>query len=138
MARHCWFLIIFCLGLGLTGCSTAVLVGPFGGTLEQATSFNPPPGKAGIYLIRDFAIVGAGAPANYDLDLVYFASIRTRTCVYATIPPGDHYLRMRYINDGLLVHMDAGKNYFFLAKLNDPVARQLSESDGERYVNEYK
>ena len=95
---------------------------------------------AGIYLIRKGGIVGAAAAWKYDLDLVPLAELRPRNCVYAAVPPGDHYLRTTYSEKGQPIHAQAGKNYFYLVDNGSfsGSLKQLSEQEGEAYVNKYK
>ena len=141
--RRCGLLLLLSLCglcLTLTACSSKVLVSPQGGTLEQATTFTPPPGMTGIYLVREGGIVGAAVAWKYDLDLVPLADLRPRNCVYAAVPPGDHYLRTTGMEKGLPIHAEAGKNYFFLVDVGSFSGGfiTLSDKQGQAYVNEYK
>lgn len=139
-AWHLWYLLFLGLCLGLTGCSSAVFVGPMSGTMKAATSFKPPPGMAGIYVIRQGGILGAAVAWQYDLDLLPLAGLRPRNCVYVAVPSGDHYLRTTGSEQGQPIHAQAGKNYFYLVDNSSFSGGfiPLSEKDGEAYVNDYK
>ena len=129
--------LAFCLGL--TGCASRVSVGTHGGTMAEATSFKPPQGMAGIYVIRKGGIVGAAVAWKYDLDLVPLAELRPRTCVYVAVPAGDHYLRTTGSKKGQPIHAEAGKNYFCLVNNSSFSGGfiTLSEKEGEAYVKKY-
>lgn len=140
--RNCFaYVVLLGLGLGLPGCaSSGISLGADGGNMADATSFKPPQGKAGIYLIRKGGMVGAAVAWKYDLDLIPLAALRTKSCVYVAVDPGDHYLRTTYSRKGEPISAEAGKNYFYLVE-NGSFAgglKLLSEKDGEAYVNAYK
>jgi hypothetical protein len=112
------------------------------GLKQQALSFTPPSGMAGLYVIRSWHLGGAAVNWGIRLDYQYFGSLETSSYLYSPILPGKHFLRMGASGDSKVTTFiaKAGENCFFSThpKLGGIVFDQDSESDGHKYVRKYK
>jgi hypothetical protein len=161
-----WLAIAF-LGLlitQITGCETPPpTTVPEGSAAmkQQALSFTPPAGKAGIYVIRPYQFNFEEAydyrlfdyyNANIHIGLDYqeFGSLQTNSYLFGLVPPGKHALGPSDIDlldsRSLSVQFtaEAGKNYYFTATgRGDLIPRDLhitpiSETNGQAYVRQFK
>jgi hypothetical protein len=111
---------------------------------QQALSFTPPPGKAGLYVIRLCHFYNdsyyGGSVVLFDISLDYqdFGSLETNSYLFATLPAGNHVLGPLHFT------VAAGSNYYFTAThAGASRARHLevdaiSETDGQAYVRKFK
>jgi hypothetical protein len=127
----------------ITGCSSV----PEGSAVmkQQALSFTPPPGKAGIYVIRPYHMLGAAVLNNISLDYQVFGALGTSSYLYGTVSPGLHTLRSSLGAGSMEVvpfTVEAGKNYYFEAgaslTANTILIKSISETDGQAYVRKFK
>jgi hypothetical protein len=111
---------------------------------QQALSFAPPPGKAGVYVIRPYHMLGAAILNNISLDYQVFGALETSSYLYGTVSPGLHTLRCADLPSASIVpfNAEAGKNYYFQARAsltaNAIVVKPISETDGQAYVRKFK
>ena len=106
---------------------------------QQALSFTPPPGMAGLYLIRPYHFAGAAVLWKAQLDYQEFGSLKTSSYLYSAVLPGKHLLRTGAHGDaGATTFIaEAGKNYYFSMRATlklDPVP----ESQAQEYVRQFK
>lgn len=101
---------------------------------QQALSFTPPPGKAGVYLIRPYHVAGSAVLWNVKLDYQDCGSVETRSYLYCEVLPGEHI--PMFARPGAPLLAEAGKNYFFT--INYGKFEQLSEADGQALVQKFK
>jgi hypothetical protein len=125
----------------ITGCTSVPEGSPE--MKQQALSFTPPPGKAGIYVVRPFKMVGGAVLTGISLDYQVFGVLHTSSYLYGTVSPGQHTLRSSDKQFGFEVvpfTVEAGKNYYFKYKLEipHPVIEAISETDGQEYVRKFK
>jgi hypothetical protein len=148
-SRQFSWLAIPLLGLlvmQITGCETpSPTSAPEGSASmkQQALSFSPPPGKAGIYVIRPHqfyndSYYGNTAAFQITLDYQDFGSVGINSYLFALVPPGKHSLGPGFFT------VEAGKNYYFTATgAGISGARHLeiypiSETDGQAFVRQFK
>jgi hypothetical protein len=123
---------------------------------QQALNFAPPPGKAGIYVIRpyhffkDTVYSGSDILLNINLDYQQFGSVNTNSYLFGLVPPGKHILGSSipdmFASDskGGNFTAEAGKNYYFTvtgAGISGAGHLQfvlISETEGQAYVREFK
>jgi hypothetical protein len=109
---------------------------------QQATSFTPPAGMAGLYVIRPWHLGGAAANWGAHLDYQDFGTLETSSYLYGAILPGKHFLRMGQNGEtGVNTFIArAGENYYFAAKVSilGPIFYPISEADGQGYVRKFK
>jgi hypothetical protein len=122
----------------------------------QALSFAPPPGKAGVYVVRPYHFYndtyygGSDILLNISLDYQQFGSLETNSYLFGLVSPGKHILGSSIAdafasgsNRGNFT-AEAGKNYYFTATgTGISRARHLeidpiSETDGRAYVQKFK
>src|SRR5581483_9077035 len=139
----------------IIGCAAPPQISPEGSASmkQQALSFAPPPGKAGLYIIRpyhffkDTVYNGSDFLSNISLDYQQFGSVNTNSYLFALVPPGKHILGSSipdiFASDskGGNFTAEAGKNYYFTVTVS--VARGLqfvpiSETNGQTYVRQFK
>lgn len=113
---------------------------------QQALSFTPPPGKAGVYVIR----VDGGPNVHVSLDYQEFGSLQAKSYLFGLVASGKHALGPSDINlldsGSLAVRFTAesGKNYYFKATgsgNSNPVdvhVVPISETNCQAYVREFK
>jgi hypothetical protein len=123
----------------ITGCSSV----PEGSATmkQQALSFAPPSGKAGVYLIRPSQFVGGGALNKVDLDYEEFGVLDTSSYLYGIVTPGQHTLRGLGSGVELVPFTaEAGKNYYFTIStaFTHYVIAPIPETDGQAYVRKFK
>jgi hypothetical protein len=140
----------------ITGCAD-VKPGPEGSAAmkQQALSFAPPPGKAGIYVIRPHqfyndSYYGNSGAFPINLDYQEFGSVGMNSYLFALVPPGRHILDSSvpdmFASDskGGNFTAEAGKNYYFTAtgagatRFRHLQIVPISETDGQTYVREFK
>jgi hypothetical protein len=112
---------------------------------EQALSFTPPPGQAGIYVIRPSQMLGGAVLDKISLDYQEFGVLGTASYLFATVPPGRHSFRTSLGAGSMEVvpfTVEAGKNYYFHVKAslvaNTILIEPISETDGRAYVRKFK
>jgi hypothetical protein len=123
---------------------------------QQALSFAPPPGKAGIYVIRpyhffkDAVYGGSDILLNISLDYQQFGSVNTNSYIFALVLPGKHILGSSIpdmfgsSSKGSSFTTEAGKNYYYTATGADVSGAKhvrfvpISETDGQAYVRQFK
>ena|GEM_PF-1772515 len=126
----------------ITGCSSVPDASP--AMKQQALSFTPPPGKAGVYVIRPYHMLGAAILNNISLDYQVFGALGTSSYLYGTVSPGLHTLRNTDLPSAIVVPFttEAGKNYYFVANAslaaNGIAIESISETDGQAYVRKFK
>ena len=111
------------------------------GLKQQALSFTPPSGMAGLYVIRPWHLGGAAINWEVRLDYQGFGSLETSSYLYSAILPGKHFLRMGQGDTGVNTFIaKAGENYYFSSKISilGPVFYPISEADGQKYVRKFK
>jgi hypothetical protein len=70
-------------------------------------------------VIRQLKLVGAPAAAwEIDLDADLLGKITPNRCLYATVPPGEHNLRVIHQDDGYTFRTEADKNDYFPVKVS--------------------
>lgn len=130
------------LTMHITGCATEPEGSP---ALEkEALSFNPPPDKAAIYVVRPYNFVGSGALFRVSLDYQEFGSVKTSTYLFGLIPPGQHEVRgltepAQSANIATFT-AQAGKNYFFTIGpgWTSLDVKAIPEAEGKKYVQKFK
>lgn len=126
------------------GCSSTFYVADNQPTaFQNATTFKPPPGMSGIYVIREGGMVGAAVSWQVDLDYQPFVLTPPRACTYTAIPPGKHNLRVIYQDDGLDFNTLPDTNYFFLVKASFsgdvvPLSDKEGREDAADFAKHYK
>jgi hypothetical protein len=124
----------------ISGCASAPEASPE--MKQQALSFTPPPGMAGLYVIRKYHIAGAAVSWTVHLDYQEFGSLRTSSYLYSAILPKKHSLRMGKDQYGLATFIaKAGENYYF--SMSPPgfgmhPFAQIPEADGQACVRKFK
>jgi hypothetical protein len=128
----------------ITGCKSV----PEGSATmkQQALSFTPPEGKAGIYVIRPYQFAGSAVLNKISLDYQGFGSLETSSYLYGTVSPGEHTLRSNDPNSGFALSrftVEAGKNCYFtvrrgLAHNGAIQFESISETDGQALVQKCK
>ena len=108
---------------------------------QQALSFTPPPGMAGLYVIRPYHFAGSAVNYIYRLDYQDFGTLETKSFLYTPILPGKHFLRQGPVDSGF--HSEtfvakAGQNYYFSIKISIDPFVQIPEVEGQKYVREFK
>jgi hypothetical protein len=116
---------------------------------QQALSFSPAPGKAGVYVIHTVQILFgeygiAGTTANdednqINLDYQEFGQVSFNSYLYGMVPPGEHTLNSGSGNsNSKVVHFTAepGKNYYF--NVAGDVIVPISETNGQTLVRQSK
>jgi hypothetical protein len=132
----------------ITGCANV----PVGSATmkQQALSFTPPPGKAGLYVIRSTEYSGSVLLEVISLDYEGCGSLAGTTYLFGTVLPGEHVIQSGTPDSSSsVVHFTAaaGKNYYFMAGIKGAVfglasapatgkavIQQISETDGQKYV----
>ncbi len=125
-----WILlgVFIALATFMAGCAT--VPGRLQAMKENALSLSPPPGKAGVYVIREFdSAIGATAGWPIELDSNRIGSVQLRSYLYGVVSPGNHLVRIR--RAGILplseaakkdrefrFAAEAGRNYFFTIVLS--------------------
>jgi hypothetical protein len=123
---------------------------------QQALSFAPPPGKAGIYVIRPYHFYndsyygGSDILLNISLDYQQFGSVNINSYLFGLVSPGKHILGSSIPDlfasgskSGNFT-AEAGKNYYFTATgAGISGARHLqfdpiSETEGQAFVRKFK
>jgi hypothetical protein len=139
---------IICLAMALVcfwiaGCASV----PEGSAAmkQQALSFTPPPGQAGIYVIRPSQFMGGGVLYKVSLDYQEFGVLGKSSYLFTTLPPGKHSFRTSLGAGTMNVvpfTVEAGKNYYFHVKPwmshNTIAIDPISETDGQAYVRKFK
>ena len=136
-----WILIVL-IGLLLAtvlGCVSVPEGSP--AVKQQALSFNPPQGKAGVYVIRPGGGIGKGLILYVRLDHEDFGAVSEHSYLFCLVTPGDHALTGRDTGDKAVAFAaEAGKNYYFTVKpgFSSQQMGQISEADGRGYVQKFK
>lgn len=120
----------------LSGCAIKAN-GPMANpSVAQALSFKPPEGQSGIYVIRQFSMVGAAAAWLVDLDVEHLGSVGVNQYLYATVPPGDHNLQMLTQEEGYTFRAEPNKNYYFIISVTffQNHIEPISEDRGRQLV----
>jgi hypothetical protein len=108
---------------------------------QQALSFTPPSGMAGLYVIRSYNFAGSAVNWSFRLDYQKLGTLETKSYLYSPILPGKHFLRQGPKDSAF--HAETfvakpGQNYYFTIKLSTNPFRQIPEADGQKYVREFK
>ncbi len=142
-SRQISWLAVVMVGFWIAGCASV----PEGSAAmkQQALSFTPPPGKAGIYVIRPSQFMGGGVLYKVSLDYQEFGVLGKSSYLFATLPPGRHSFRTSLGAGSMEVvpfTVEAGKNYYFHVKAslaaNTIAIEPISETDGQAYVKKFK
>ena len=110
---------------------------------QLALSFTPPPGKAGVYVVRPYHFYNDRYYANsaaflIRLDGQEFGSVGIKTYLFALVPPGSHTF------GGGNFTVAAGRNYYFtatgagLARFRHLEVEAISETEGQAEVRQFK
>lgn len=108
---------------------------------QQALSFTPPSGMAGLYVIRPWHYAGSAVNWEAQLDYQDFGTLETSSYLYSPILAGKHFLRLGTGDTGVNTFIaKAGENYYFSAKISilGPVFYPISDADGQGYVRKFK
>ena len=108
---------------------------------QQALSFTPPSGMAGLYLIRPYHFAGAAVNWTFRLDYQDFGTLETKSYLYSAILPGKHFLRQGPVDSGWHAKTfvaKAGQNYYFSIKPSMDPFVPIPEAEGQKYVREFK
>jgi hypothetical protein len=121
---------------------------------QQALSFSPPPGKAGLYVIRSTEYSGSVLLEVISLDYEGCGSLAGNTYLFGTVLPGEHAIQSGTPDSSSgVVHFtaEAGKNYYFMVGIKGalfglasapatgkPVIQEIAETDGQKYVRQAK
>jgi hypothetical protein len=147
---------ILCLAVALpallamgTGCTSMGMPEGSPAMKQQALSFTPPPGKAGVYVIHPYQIsFGVGGlvgntmmreSSQVNLDYQEFGQVDFNTYLFGLVPPGDHVLSSGdIVSSTKVVHFtaEAGKNYFFMVGADG--IDSTSETNGQSCVRRFK
>jgi hypothetical protein len=136
----------------ITGCASVPEGSP--AMKQQALSFSPSPGKAGLYVIRPYHYSGSVFLNEISFDYQECGSLANDTYLFGTVLPGEHAVRCSNPNSSSeVVHFtaEAGKNYYFMVSVKSaefglasapatgqPGIQQISETDGQKYVRQSK
>jgi hypothetical protein len=109
---------------------------------QQALSFTPASGMAGLYVIRKYHFGGAAVLWNVRLDYQVFGSLKINSYLYNAILPGKHFLRKGPEGDyGMVTFVaEPGKNYYFSMGIGigGPRLDPIPEAEGQEYVRKYE
>lgn len=118
------------------------------GYTKKARQFSPPPGRAGLYVMRTAQFVAAGSPINVFLDHKKFGSLPPPSFIYAEILPREHVLELAEVsgckNISIRFTAEEKKCYFYLAEVHMGFGKgtmtlePLSEEEGRELVNKYE
>src|ERR1700743_1169552 len=61
---------------------------------QKALNFRPPPGQAGVYLVRTYRFIAHLIPIDTTLDYQEFGSLKVESYLYTTVNPGEHVIRV--------------------------------------------
>jgi hypothetical protein len=144
--KNCLLLSALIAGLGLmvTGCKSVPEGSP--ALKQQALSFTPPPGMAGVYVIRPWKLASGGTLFNASIDYQVYSSLDLDSYLFGLVPAGLHVINTPHYGIGTVVNAstyftaEAGSNYFFkiAPAVNGYHINQLSDKDGMAYVREFK
>jgi hypothetical protein len=157
------FVLLNLLLLQITGCTVELLAPPVAlpegsaAMKQQALSFTPPSGMAGLYIIRPYhfyndTYYGGGAMLlNISLDYQDFGALETNSYLFAPVPPGKHTLSPGGSFDGLdssslavRFTTEGGRNYYFTAtgagatKFRHLAFDAVSETNGQEFIRKFK
>lgn len=138
-------LLVF-LAVHITGCRSVPEGSP--ALKQQALTFAPPSGMAGVYAIRR---PGLGSAILFDVALDYqdWGSLATSSYLFGFVAPGDHILSApraggRRTPPGAGIHFtaEAGRDYYFRITAGStfgsvPDIIRLSESEGQANVRNF-
>jgi hypothetical protein len=117
---------------------------------QQALSFAPPPGKAGVYIMRPYQYRGSVLLDIISLDYEGCGSLANDTYLFGIVLPGEHALRFSVPDSSSdVVHFtaEAGKNYYFTVRFGPiplisgmppMLIEPISETNGQKYVRQFK
>lgn len=110
----------------------------------KAREFNPPEGRAAIYIIRPYQFVAAGSPIHVYLDHEKFGEVPPGSFIYGEILPREHTIELAEMtgleNTTLQFTAEAGMCYFFYSEINlrSQGLEGISSDKGKELVNKYK
>src|SRR5581483_5111242 len=153
LSGQLFWLATILLIIQITGCANVPEGSP--AMKQQALSFSPPPGKAGLYVIRPTEYSGSVLLEIISLDYEGCGSLAGNTYLFGTVLPGEHTIQSGNPNSSSdVVHFtaEAGKNYYFTVGVvqgwsgglvgapvsGKAVVQQISETDGQKYVRQSK
>ena len=109
---------------------------------QQALSFTPPSGMAGLYVIRKFHLGGAALTWTVRLDYQVFGSLDIKSYLHNAVLPGKHFLRAGPEGDyGMATFVaEAGKNYYFSmgVGIGGPRLDPIPEAEAQDYIRKFK
>jgi hypothetical protein len=115
---------VLCLAVAamLTGCATTPTpqASP---AMHQALQITPPPGMAGVCILRPSHISGSAVACQIGLDAGELGPLANGDLLFVEASPGDHEMRAQAINapgvprPAVHFHAEAGRNYFFQVRL---------------------
>ncbi len=114
---------------------------------EKARQFSPPPGRAGLYVIRPNQFVAAGSYIGVFVDHDKLGRLPPRSFLYAEIAPREHILELAEVsnsrNTSVRFKAEEGKSFFYRAEVKAGlggtlVLTPLSEEEGKNLVRDYQ
>jgi hypothetical protein len=126
----------------IAGCASQPEVSPV--LREQALSFSPPPGGAGVYLIRPPNGLFSSGAWGFTLDDEDLGFMKSELYLYGVVEPGGHVIRIRSLrrteDEAMRFTAEPDKNYFFTFKVHykPPFFAQISEVEGQALVRKFK
>jgi hypothetical protein len=108
-----WVLIATFVGLMLSGCAASVPVMP-GEHDALAEKFQPAPGMANVYVVREEAFTGSAVLFSVDIDGKCCGGIAPGTYHLLELSPGKHTISVatQENEDHEVIDVTEGKNYF--------------------------
>jgi hypothetical protein len=122
----------------ITGSASKAMAQAYPAADRQSPLVTPPPGMAGVYILRPGQIRGSAVTCQIGLDSGEFGLLVNEDFLFAAAPPGDHEIRVEALNAPGVSHpnvhfpAEAGRNYFFEVRLGMMSLKinQLQESAG--------
>jgi hypothetical protein len=135
-------LLLLPLAAVLTGCVTKPPPEQSPAVQQQAMSFTPPPGMAGIYVVRPSQFTARPFNFEIQLDANKFGLLPRDSYLFGLVPAGDHALGAKVLASGAgtmvtrRFHAEAGKNYFLQTRVME--ITELPETEGQIFVKKFK
>jgi hypothetical protein len=109
---------------------------------NRARSFNPPPGKAFVYVLRPARLERAGTPVEMELNTRKFGAVSPKTYLCVAIPPGRHELKvvsfLQPVSQSFAA--EAGELLFFevAPKRDEWSLKPIAESKAREKMTKYR
>jgi len=122
---HLSFLLVSsCLMVACT--STATPSKQSNETQYSANTFQPPAGKAGLYIFEEGSLIRADNSHRVFLDGQALGIVSSSSFLYATLSPGPHTVTLE--NSKMTINAVAGQNYFVREKTHLDAGGQILTS----------